>query len=58
MGRPRKVIEDGAEIETEIISESIAEDPNEKRAYVKNGVTRLRSPSEEKSLLSDGWERK
>ena len=29
-----------------------------RRAYIKNGVTILRSPSGEAALLSDGWVRK
>lgn len=59
MGRPRKIVEG----EPEVIGE--ADDMMEyesvgdgRRAYIKNGVTILRSPSGEAALLSDGWVRK
>jgi hypothetical protein len=73
MGRHKKVIENGLEIETddiEVDGEKLAEVVNETfslpaisesnglRAYIKNGVTRVRKVSEEKDLIADGWKRK
>jgi len=67
MGRHKKVIENGLEIESDeievdgeegqTVDEPIA-DENVKRAYVKNGVTIMRLPAEEKDLLGQGWKRK
>ena len=60
MGRPRKVIQDGIEIETEETGiETVQPLASDGRAeYIKNGVTILRRPETEKDLLADGWERK
>jgi hypothetical protein len=60
MGRHKKVIQDGIEIEQEEAEiESVQPLASDGRAeYIKNGVTILRRPEAEKELLADGWKRK
>jgi hypothetical protein len=63
MGRPRKIIDGQEEIQAEgqEEAENVAPpvvDPNARVAYVKNGVTRLRYPADEKELFDQGWARK
>lgn len=56
MGRPKKTIE-GETVETEEAA-VIETNPNKKAPYIKNGVTILRYPADEKALVADGWMRK
>ncbi len=68
MAKPKKAIEekdlDTADMAQEPESEMVQEyvpvmaEENGKVAYIKNGVTRLRYPSEEKELFAQGWARK
>ena len=60
MGR-RKSTEGGLEIDTassEKIEEVVASASDGRVAYIKNGVTRLHYPADEKELFDQGWKRK